>query len=319
MKKTLIVILSIILLAFIYTRLDKAPAETAVSEELLDWKSEGSYFNYKGHDIFYQDTGNKSKKAILLLHGYPTSSYDWHLIWPELASDYRLITMDMLGFGFSDKPDTAYSISMQADIFEILLEDLEITNVNLVSHDYGDNVAQELLARNIERQQANPIKIESVTFLNGGLFPETHNPTTIQQLLASPVGGIVAGFTNQILFSNNFRKVFGPNTQPTEQELIDQWYIICHKEGYRIADRLTHASTDRANNRERWVGAMIKPEVPVLYISGQHDPVTGSETVERYLELVPNPNVVKLENAGHFPQLENPRKIVQLIKPHIGQ
>lgn len=318
MKKTLIAILIIIVIAFLYTKLDKTPAIENVSQNLLDWKSEEQIFEYKGHKMSYHDSGDKSKKVIVLLHGYPTSSYDWHLIWSELKNDYRLIAMDMLGFGFSDKPDNIdYTISMQTDIQEALLKNLNIEKVNLIAHDYGDNVAQELLARTIEQKEEYPLKIESLTLLNGGLFPETHRPTTIQKLLSSTIGGIVASFTNQTLFSNSFIKVFGPNTQPNEQELTDQWYVICHQKGYKIADKLTHASNDRKENRERWVGALVSPNVPILYISGQLDPVTGSETVERYLELVPNPNVIKLDSVGHFPQLENPKEVLSKINAHI--
>lgn len=318
MKKILIAILIIIGIAFIYTKLDKTPSIENISQNLLDWKSKEQIFEHQGNKLSYHDSGDSSKKIIVLLHGYPTSSYDWNSIWSELSSNYRLIAMDMLGFGFSDKPaDIDYTIAMQADILEALLINLNIENINLIAHDYGDNVAQELLARNIEQQDKYALKIESLTLLNGGLFPETHRPTTIQSLLGSPIGGIVASFTNQTLFDKNFSKVFGPNTQPSQQELIDQWYVICHQKGYEIADKLTHASVDREKNRERWVGALTAPNVPILYISGQLDPVTGSETVARYLELVPNPNVIKLDSVGHFPQLENPKEVLNNIIAHI--
>ena len=318
MKKIIIAVLIIISIAFIYTMLDKTPPQKSVSQNLLNWKAKEQIFNYQGHKLSYHDSGNSSKKVIVLLHGYPTSSYDWHLIWSGLNTDYRLIAMDMLGFGFSDKPsDIDYTIGMQTDIWEALLKELNIKNINLIAHDYGDNVAQEFLARNIEQQEKYPLKIKSLTLLNGGLFPETHRPTTIQSLLGSPIGGLVAAFTNQTLFNKNFSKVFGPNTQPNPQDLIDQWYVICHQKGYEIANKLTHASNDREKNRKRWVGALTSPKVPILYISGQYDPVTGSETVDRYLELVPNPNVIKLDSIGHFPQLENSTEVVNKLIAHI--
>lgn len=188
MKKTLLAILIIIVIAFIYTKLDKTPSIENVSQNLLNWKLEEKIFEYKSHKISYHDSGDTSKKVIILLHGYPTSSYDWHLIWSELSADYRLIAMDMLGFGFSDKPDSIdYTFSIQTDILEALLTNLNIEKVNLIAHDYGDNVAQELLARNIEQKEGYPLKIESLTLLNGALFPESHRPTTIQKLLSRPL------------------------------------------------------------------------------------------------------------------------------------
>ncbi|WP_350293945.1 alpha/beta hydrolase [uncultured Croceitalea sp.] len=317
-KKILVSAFIVITIAFVYTKLDKTPSIESVSQDLLDWKSEELLFNYKGKTLSYHDSGGEFTKVVVLLHGYPTSSFDWHLIWPELKTHYRLIAMDMLGFGFSDKPNGIdYSIAMQTDILESLLKKLNIESINLIAHDYGDNVAQELLARNIEKKEEYPLRIESVTLLNGGLFPETHNPTIIQSLFSSPIGALAASFTNQTLFNKSFNKVFGPNSKPTAQDLINQWYIICHQKGYKIADKLTHASYDRKNNRERWVGAIINPQVPVLYMSGQLDPVTGMQTVDRYLELVPHPNVITLDEVGHYPQLENPTEVLKQIKTHI--
>lgn len=318
MKKIIIAISFFIGVAFVYTKLDKTPAQEEVSQSVWDWKSKEEIFAYQDYKLSYHDSRGNSQKVIVLLHGYPTSSYDWNPIWLDLSKDYRLIAMDMLGFGFSDKPDSIdYSIALQTDILEALLMQLDVSDIHIVAHDYGDNVAQELLARNKEQKETYPFKIESLTLLNGGLFPETHRPTAIQSLLSSPIGGVVASFTNQTLFDKNFKKVFGPNTQPSAQELIDQWYIICHQNGYRIADKLTHASADREKNRARWVGALVNPNVPVMLINGQLDPVTGIETTERYIELVPHPNVVKLNEIGHFPQLESPKEVVGRIIAHM--
>ena len=255
---------------------------------------------------------------MFFLHGFPTSSYDWHLIWPELSSDYRLVAMDMLGFGFSDKPDDIqYSISLQTDIIEALLKELDIKNVHLLAHDYGDNVAQELMARDIENK--NPLKISSILLLNGGLFPESHQATTIQTLLRSPIGGIVSSFTNKTLFDKNFSKVFGKNSQPDKQEIIDQWFLICQQNGHKIGHKLTHAQDDREMNRKRWVGALQTTSSPCLFINGLQDPVTGIETVKRYEELIPNPNSIKLDSVGHYPQLENPEVVIYHLKSHINK
>ena len=317
MKKTLIVIFVLITISFIYTKLDKMPSEESISKDLIYWKSEEKIFNYKDYKLSYHDSKDSLKEVVVLLHGFPTSSYDWYLIWPELSSNYRLVAMDMLGFGFSDKPDNIqYSISLQTDILEALLKELNIDKVHLLAHDYGDNVAQEILARIIEQESEYPLKILPSMLLNGGLFPESHHATTIQTLLRSPIGGIVSSFTNATLFEKNFSKVFGKNTRPSQQELIDHWYIICQQNGHKIGHKLTHAADDRETNRERWVGA-LKTSVPILFMNGLQDPVSGMETVNRYLELIPNPNVVKLDSVGHYPQLENPRMVIDHFKSHV--
>ena len=122
---------------------------------LDSWKSKGSFFNFKNHQIFYIDETRNSlhnPKALVLIHGFPTASFDWWKIWDQLRESYRVITLDMTGFGFSDKPvNYEYSIFDQADLFEELLQHLQISKCFLFAHDYGDTVAQELIARHHEK------------------------------------------------------------------------------------------------------------------------------------------------------------------------
>ncbi|KAH0617199.1 hypothetical protein JD844_029019 [Phrynosoma platyrhinos] len=124
-----------------------------LSPALHSWRSSGSYFTYINQKIFYRDSSGAvgSSDIVVLLHGFPTSSYDWYKIWEGLTQRFhRVIALDFVGFGFSDKPRPhQYSIFEQASIVEALLDHLDLLNqrINLLSHDYGDTVAQELLYR----------------------------------------------------------------------------------------------------------------------------------------------------------------------------
>ena len=111
-----------------------------------DWREAGSYFDFRGHRIFYRDEG--SGPALLCIHGFPTASWDWHRVWPELTRRFRVIAADMLGFGFSAKPlPHPYNIHEQADLQSALLEHLGLSSFDLIAHDYGVSVAQEMMAR----------------------------------------------------------------------------------------------------------------------------------------------------------------------------
>ncbi|EMP39439.1 Mesoderm-specific transcript like protein [Chelonia mydas] len=124
-----------------------------LSPALHSWRASGRYFTYKTQNIFYRDSSGAlgSSDIVVLLHGFPTSSYDWYKIWEGLTQRFhRVIALDFVGFGFSDKPRPHhYSIFEQASIVEGLLGHLGLRNqrINLLSHDYGDTVAQELLHR----------------------------------------------------------------------------------------------------------------------------------------------------------------------------
>src|ERR1700733_757044 len=121
-----------------------------VTTAFESWKHEGRTFRYGPHAIFYRDSGG-SGPVLLAIHGFPSASWDYHPMWAGLTARFRVIAADMLGFGWSEKPRRhAYSILDQATLHERLLFDLGIERVHLLAHDYGDTVAQELLARNDE-------------------------------------------------------------------------------------------------------------------------------------------------------------------------
>ena len=116
-----------------------------------DWRERGHFSELGGHRIFSVDNGELDKPAILLIHGFPTSSWDWAPLWPALSESHRLVAMDLLGFGYSAKPlHHRYSILEQADLCEALVSDRKLDRFHVLAHDYGDTVAQELLARQNE-------------------------------------------------------------------------------------------------------------------------------------------------------------------------
>ena len=91
-----------------------------VDSELERWKAGGQYFDYLGFDVFYRTAG--SGPNLVLVHGYPFSSWDWAPIWDVLAERFTVIAPDMLGMGFSDKPVAyEYTVHDHADMHEALL------------------------------------------------------------------------------------------------------------------------------------------------------------------------------------------------------
>ena len=279
---------------------------------LEKWKSKGQFFDYKSNKIFNIEKG--SGEILLLIHGFPTASWDWWQMWDELTAKYRVLALDMIGFGFSDKPRKyPYSIMDQADLIEYFLDLKKVERVKILCHDYGDTVAQELLARyhdRISNEQAG-VEIESICFLNGGLFPETHHAVLIQKLLISPIGSLIGRMINRKKLGKNFKKIFGPNTQPTEEELDVFWKLVSSKRGKYIAHLLIRYMKERKENRERWVGILQETDIPIRVIDGVFDPVSGQQMVDRYKELIPNPDVIELQDIGHFPLIEAPDMVLK--------
>lgn len=277
---------------------------------LPDWKSAGTFITFRGHQIFTRAEGNLSAPVLLLIHGFPTASWDWEAIWPELTSRYRVLTLDMIGFGFSAKPTNyTYSILDQADLFEQLLAEHNVQEYHILAHDYGDTVAQELLA--CENQQGQRPKLQSICFLNGGLFPETHHPLLIQKLLLSPLGPLLARLNNRKQFARSLQSIFGKQTQPNDELIDNFWQLLKENNGSKILPKLIGYMPERKLHRERWVGAIQQATIPVKLIDGIADPISGAHMVARYKELLPNHNVTELPVIGHYPQVEAPQAVLK--------
>ncbi len=283
---------------------------------LDDWQAAASRFTYHGHEIFVRTGGNWRSEApvLVLIHGFPTASWDWAHQWEELCERYRVATLDMIGFGFSDKPrDYAYSIMDQADLFEAWLTHLKVSEAHILAHDYGDTVAQELLARHIERAAdgGDGVALQSVCFLNGGLFPEQHRATFTQRLLHSPIGGLVSALMTRRRFEKGLSEVFGPYTRPSQEEIDGFWRLATEKGGMpAIGHKLIRYIAERRAHRDRWVGALIDSPIPLRVIDGGLDPVSGAHMVAHYRALIPDPDTVLLDHVGHWPQLEAPREVL---------
>jgi pimeloyl-ACP methyl ester carboxylesterase len=286
---------------------------------LEGWRKTGKTFRYRDHEIFYRDEGQGP--ALLCIHGFPTASWDWHRVWPELARSHWLIAPDMIGFGFSAKPrGYGYSILDQATLHEDLLVSLGVTEVHVLAHDYGDTVAQELIARFEDRGASNRrgLRLRSVVLLNGGLFPEVHRARLIQKLLMTPLGPLLSRLSNERAFARSFSAIFGPRTRPSPEELADFWRLVSYNDGHRIAHELIRYIDERRRHRERWVGALQKTSVPLRLIDGPEDPVSGAHMAERYRELVPRPDVVLLSGIGHYPQVEDPAAVVAAVREFLA-
>lgn len=289
---------------------NNAPQANESPRNIQEWCEAGELVELNGHRIFVIDEGDRALPALVLIHGFPTASWDWASMWPALCERFRVIALDMLGFGYSDKPNRRnYTIHKQADLVEALIRSKQLDEYHVLAHDYGDTVAQELLARQLDGTGAG--RWLSGCFLNGGLFPETHRALFMQKLLLSPVGPLVSRLSNYSKFEQSFGKIFGPNTQPSETELKSFWTLINENDGKHLFHNLITYMRDRKIHRERWVAALQNSLVPLAVINGSVDPISGEHMVKRYQELACRLDYLgQLDNIGHYPQVEDPAGVL---------
>lgn len=294
--------------------------------ELEDWKSQGQFFDYLGFDLFYRtSSGLGAGPPLLLIHGYPFNSWDWAPVWPTLAARFDLIAPDMLGMGFSDKPIRyRYSVPDYADQHEALLEHLGIERCHVVAHDIGVSVCQEMLARHDSGTQSRrPFRIESITWLNGGMFNEAYQPRTIQTLLSqTPLGDVTSKlpqvFLSKRVLARTLDELFGPRAKLTPRQLELFGQILDHNDGRRVMHKVGGFIEDRYVHRNRWVRAMRETSVPMRFIDGPFDPNSGRHMANRYAELIPDADVVVLDDdIGHWPHIEAPEAVLAPLLEHL--
>jgi len=293
--------------------------DVEAEEIITHWKSKGGFFNYRGHEIFYIDEQNDKKEVLLVLHGFPTSTWDFVPIWPEISSRFRVVTFDFLGFGFSSKPlNHDYSIVEQTDIALRLVQKLNITSFHILAHDYGVSVAQEILARKLNREKGSEnFDVKSVAFLNGGLFASVYRPIFIQKLMLNPIiGTYFHHFTTRTLFGVSFKKIWGPETQPTSLEIAVFWKLINLNDGAAAQRKILSYINERAVNEKRWADVIAHPGVtPMRLINGPYDPISGAHVAELFKKTAPSGGdvVVLGQNIGHYPHVEAPKAVAAAL------
>ena len=103
------------------------------SQAVADWEGRGQYRNLGGWETFTVDvsaTGTEDHEPLLVVHGFPTSSFDFRLVLPALSAHRRVLLLDLIGFGLSAKPDQAYTMNMQADVVQAFVAETGVERIN---------------------------------------------------------------------------------------------------------------------------------------------------------------------------------------------
>jgi len=280
----------------------------------VSWLQDSEVFHYQGHSMFTRHAGKG--QAVLLIHGFPTSSLDWAPLWGELSKQFSVHTLDMLGFGQSDKPkDYAYSLRASADQWQACALSQKLTDVFILAHDYGDTVAQELLARQMEGTL--PFRIHKVCMLNGGIFPEATRPILMQKLLLGRLGPLVARLSSYPRFAKSMRSIC--SVQLSDEHLQLHWQTLIRADGRAVMPKIIQYIRERRQFRARWVGALQQAAIPLCLVNGVEDPISGASIVRRWRELLPDHRVVELNAVGHYPQWERPARVLVEVQEFFSE
>ncbi len=287
-----------------------------------DWRERGEIRRLSGHQIFTVDLPPRAtaapREALVVLHGFPTSSFDFHRVADALAQDRRVLFLDFLGYGFSDKPDLAYTIEIQADLVEGFVAEVGVDTFALLTHDMGDTVGGELLARQMEGRW--PVTVTRRVLTNGSIYISMAHLTDGQELLLSlPDAALpVAGSLDQASLEAGLAVTFSESSQVDSDDLAEMAACVLENGGDRILPRLIRYVEQRRANERRYTGAIESHPAPLTVGWASDDPVAVAPMADRLSRAVPAASVTRLDGVGHYPMIEAPDRFIAAVHAGLG-
>lgn len=254
-----------------------------------------------------------SGPLLLLLHGFPSSSYDWRLLL-EQERERSVLAYDCLGFGLSEKPaDHEYTLGEQADIAEELVaRHAPGSPVFVVGHDMGTSIATELMARDIDGSLG--MDVRGALLFNGSMVQGAASPTLAQRLLRGRFGPVMARLGSERVFRQQFGSIFSEAHPLSDDEAADQWSLITAGGGHRLGHKLISYMDERERYAERWHGALRDWQRPLSLAWGMVDPVATMKVLDEVRALRPQAPVHWFEDLGHYPQIEDPARLAEALR-----
>jgi pimeloyl-ACP methyl ester carboxylesterase len=265
-----------------------------LSSRVREWQAGGVLERVGGVDVHVHSLPGP-EPALVLLHGFPSSSFDFH------------------GFGLSAKPaGFGYSLFTQADLVEELVRrHLPDRSVFVVAHDMGTSVATELLARDLEGRGS--LDISGAVLFNGSIVLDKASLTPSQKLLRSRFGPLAARLSNRRVFRQQFGSLFSEEHPLSAEEAADQWALLCHGGGRTRGHELIAYLDERIEHAGRWHGAISHWPGPLSLIWGLRDPVSTVAVLDALRDLRPAVPCEEMPELGHYPQLEDPERVAAAV------
>jgi len=279
-----------------------------LTERVQRWREAGAIEEVNGRKLFVRRRGGGEGVLLLFLHGFPSSSYDWHELFALRPPGEATLAFDFLGFGLSEKPrNHEYTLAWQADAAEDLVRRAGSPPVFVIGHDMGTSVATELMARDLRGELK--MNLTGALLFNGSMLLHLARPTVGQRLLRGPLGPLFARLTNERSFRAQFSRIFSSEHPLSDEEAADQWSLLVHDGGQRIAHLTINYMAERERFTERWHGAIRDWPGALTLAWGMQDPVARTAVLDGLRELRPGVEVAELPDAAHYPQIEQPALI----------
>jgi pimeloyl-ACP methyl ester carboxylesterase len=277
------------------------------------------YATVRGVKIFYREAGSQSAPAIVLLHGFPSSSHMFRDLIPQLAERFHVIAPDYVGFGYSDAPDVArfeYTFdNLAVHIEELLFGTLRLKSFSIYVQDYGAPIGYRIASR-------YPDAIEGIVVQNGNAYVEgiggafdpmkpfwaNRTPET-----EKPVRALLTKDTTIFQYTHGVKDVsrISPDSYTFDQLFLDR------PGNDAIQLNLLHNYQSNLALYDRWHEFFRSRQPKTLIVWGKNDPFFTVEGAQAYRRDIPKAHLHLLD-TGHFALEDSSEFIAQRVLEFLG-
>jgi pimeloyl-ACP methyl ester carboxylesterase len=251
---------------------------------------------------------SEEHEPLLVLHGFPTCSFDFRLVLPALSAHRRVLLLDMIGYGLSAKPDIAYTMSMQADVVQAFVAETGVTRLALLTHDMGDTVGGELLARQAEGRLARRDHRRVIT--NGSIYIEMAHLSTGQEILLSlPDERLPDTIPND---GSTMKTSLAATFSPSPRSTRPNWRrpgSSSPTTRATLLPRTIRYIEERRRNQARFTGAIESHPSPLAIVWGADDPIAVVEMATKAPPARPDASLDILGDVGPLPHGRGPPEV----------
>ncbi len=265
----------------------------------------GEFVDLGGARLYYYAAGTRGAgEPVVFIHGFPTSAHLWGDVVPLMPPGHRLVVLDLLGYGRSDRPvGRRMDILAHAGRVVHLLDELGIERACLVGHGIGGGIAQSVTVRTPKRVSRLCL-VDSVGFDRwprlGARFARATLPITRHlppdALLAVVRQAMLRGYSDPSRAAHSLDRYLRPFTGPEGRDaLVDHARALTNGETSDVGEQL----------------ASIR--APTAIVWGQHDRVTPLSVGQRLQRSIHNATLDVIANVKHFTPEEAPRQVADAV------
>ncbi len=288
----------------------------------LRWRSTTAANDGREVAVFGRRCGTPGAPALLLVHGFPTSSIDFFALSTELGAEFDIHVLDFPGYGLSDKPPEPYVYSLYDDarlLVHAITEVWRLTEFRMLAHDRGSSVA--IIALGMLAALEPPVAPIDLVLTNANIFLPLSNLTAFQTALLDPATAraTAAAVTPEVLAAGLGASTFMPRRTLEDPEIAALAKCFAHNDGIRVLPDTIQYLHERAADETSWLQSLSRSDVDTTVVWGLHDNVAPlrvpNHVWQTYLRNKPGTNRYwVVPGADHYLQCDAPQQLAEIVR-----